>query len=190
MRGLGLLLLGATPAAAQEIAIQVLAGVGGSAEADDLRRPSGPSEALTSSDLDGELGLEGRIDTELSPDLWAGVRLAYLTADAGDGSVSALDAGLTVRLVFPQRTVDLYALVGAGLSFLTVEEALGRPETFDGTGWHCLLGGGLQVPITDTLRVLAGLAWYRQAGDLKAEEGLALSGLVAHRLLLMGGVSF
>lgn len=188
-----LLLLAPSAHATEEVGLRVLFGVGGALSAEDLERPGNPAITPPEEELQSEIGLELRLDTEISPDLWVGARFAWISAmGAEGGELSAWEGGMAARLLFPQESLGLYAELGVGLTALEVDDVLERTETFDGVGWHLVLGGGLRVPLIDTWQATLGMVWHRQSVDLRAQvdPAPALVGAVINRLLLSAGVAF
>jgi hypothetical protein len=120
-----LFLLSPSAQAAEEVGLRALFGVGGALSADDLEVPGGASQTPPEEELQSEIGLELRFDTEISPDLWVGARFAWISAmGAEGGEVGAWEGGMATRLLFPQESLGLYAELGVGLTALAVDDVL------------------------------------------------------------------
>lgn len=194
-----LVLLAAGAAEARDFAFQFIFGVNAESNQDRLKLEDGQTDDPFSEDLETNIGVTAFFDTlvvQRAQHVKVGGRVAYIQANGEDtkGRYTTVDGGLSVRLIFPQVRALPFAQFGAGATYMTIADLNRFNADAAGIGYHFVIGGGLEHPITPTMNMIFSAYFTQQTANLETE---ALDGSTVdiendsiQRLLFAAGVVF
>lgn len=195
--------LTATAHAASGVGAELVLGVTGEAEADEVSCKSGctGSQALSDEDLEQNFGIAATYERAVRPNVRVGVRASYLMGqgDDTDQDIGSLAIGAWGRYLVPIGRATLHVGADLGPSYVTSEATmLGVSMDFAGVGFHAVIGGGVSAPIADGLEFRGGLYYsYEKIGSMEADETvqgtaieLEIEDAVATRVLVSAGLAF
>lgn len=191
------LMLFASAAQARDFAFQFLFGVNAESESERIKLQN-DSQPGGGEDLETNIGLMAFFDTlvvQQAQHVKVGGRVAFLQANGEDskGKYTTVDGGLSVRLIFPQIRALPFAQFGAGATYMTVSDVGGFETDATGIGYHLIVGGGLEHPITPTMNMIFSAYFTTQTANLETEQGnqpVDIEGNSIQRLLFAAGVVF
>jgi hypothetical protein len=190
-------MLAAGAVEARDFAFQLVFGVNAESESErvkfaDTSQPGGGE------DLETNIGIMAFFDTlvvQQAQHVKVGGRVAYLQGNGEDtkGRYTTIDGGLSVRLIFPQLRALPFAQFGAGATYMTISDVGGFETDASGVGYHLIVGGGLEHPITPTMNMIFSAYFTTQSANLETEQGgepIDIEGNSIQRLLFAAGVVF
>lgn len=195
--------LTSTAHAASGVGAELILGLTGEAEADELSCKSGctGSQALSDEDLEQNFGVAATYERAVRPNVRVGARASYLMGqgDDTDQDLGSFTLGAWGRYLVPVGRATLHVGADLGPSYVTSEAmVLGTSMDFSGVGFHAVIGGGVSAPIADGIEFRGGLYYsYEQTGSLEADENvqgtaveLEIEDAVATRVLVSAGLAF
>lgn len=195
--------LTSTAHAATGLGAELILGVAGEAEADEISCNAGctGSQALSDEDLEKNYGLAATYERAVRKDLRVGVRASYLVGqgDDTDQDLASLAVGAWGRYLVPVGRATLHVGADFGPSYVTSEATVfGVSMDFAGVGLHAVVGGGVSAPIADGVEFRGGLYYsYEMVGSLEADDTvqgaaieLEIEDTVATRVLISAGLAF
>ena len=196
------LLLTAPAQADHGVTVQLLLGFGAEADVDSVEtRSNGVSQSADGSDedLEGNVGIQAMWDMALQRDLRAGGRLAYVVAEGDDTNTdySTYDLGGFGRYFFTVGEHRPYLAAAAGLTRIHADADSGSIDEFSGWGIHVVLGGGVEIALSNEIDLALSLYYSYQRGSPEGETGsglghfeVELEDSVATRWYLAVGAAF
>lgn len=196
---IALILLVAQAAQARDFAFQFIFGVNAESNQERIKLESGERQTAFDEDLETNIGVSAFFDTLVAQGnqhVKVGGRLAFIQANGEDtkGRYTTVDGGLSVRLIFPQVRALPFAQFGAGATYMTIADVSGFDIDATGIGYHFIIGGGLEHPITPTMNMVFSAYFTQQVANLETEalDGMKvdIEGDTIQRLLFAAGVVF
>lgn len=194
----GVLLI-AGAAQARDFGFQFIFGVNAESTQERIKLQTGERQDAFDEDLETNIGVMAFFDTLVAQGnqhVKVGGRLAFIQANGEDtkGRYTTVDGGLSVRLIFPQVRALPFAQFGAGATYMTIADVSGFDIDATGIGYHFIIGGGLEHPITPTMNMVFSAYFTQQTANLETEalDGTAvdIEGDSIQRLLFAAGVVF
>lgn len=193
----------ATAHAANGLEAELLLGVNGEVEADQISCQAGcsGSQALSDEDLEKNFGVAATYERAVKPQLRVGARASYVTGqgDDSDQDLSMANLGGWVRYLIPAGKATVHVGGDLGPTYAMSETMVqGFAMDFSGVGFHVVAGGGVSAPLGQGVEFRGGLYYsYENIGSLEASETinggtvkLEVEDLVATRVLLTAGIAF
>lgn len=182
---------------------ELMLGVNGEAEADQISCRSGctGTQALSDEDLEKNLGVAATYERAVKPRLRVGGRASYVTGqgDDTDQDLAMLNVGGWARYLIPAGPATVHVGADLGPTYATSEVAVaGIAMDFSGLGYHVVAGGGVSAPLGGGVEFRGGLYYsYESVGSLEADESfngqaveVEIEDLVATRVLVTAGIAF
>jgi hypothetical protein len=192
-------LLTAGAAQARDFAFQFMFGVNAESNPERAKLQSGDTIDANGEDLETNIGMMAFFDTlvlQRNQHVKVGGRLGYLQANGEDSKAryTTVDGGLSVRLIFPQIRALPFVQFGAGATYMSISELTGFETDATGIGYHFIIGGGLEHPITPTMNMIFSAYFTQQTANLEAEnnrqEMVDIEGNAIQRLIFAAGGVF
>lgn len=192
-------LLAAGTASARDFAFQFMFGVNAESNPDGATLEGGESVDPVAEDLETNIGVMAFFDTlvlQRAQHVKIGGRLGYMQANGEDskGRYTTVDGGLSVRLIFPQIRALPFAQFGAGATYMGATDLTGIKGDATGIGYHFIIGGGLEHPVTPTLNMIFSAYFTQQTANLEAEtiagQTIDIESNTIQRLIFAAGVVF
>lgn len=191
------LILTAGVAQARDFAFQFLFGVNAESASDRLKL-DGANEPAIGEDLETNIGMMAFFDTlvvQRAQHVKIGGRLAFLQANGEDtkGKYTTIDGGISVRILFPQLRALPFAQFGAGATYMTIADYPGFETDATGIGYHLIVGGGIEHPVTPTMNMIFSAYFTQQSANLETEQAglpVDVEANSIQRLLFAAGLVF